>query len=102
MTIKKDVTRYDFHEEFKQCGRGDQFSSEGLDLIYDYLNDYALTEDSNIDLDVIAICCDFAEYDSLKDFQCDYGDEYVSMDMIDHNTILLQNNNSDTFVIQQF
>ena len=102
MTIKKDVTRNDFHEEFKQCGRGDQFSSEGLDLIYDHLNDYELTEDSSIDLDVIMICCHFAEYDSLKDFQCDYGDEYVSMDMIEDNTIVLQNKDSNSFVIEQF
>ena len=102
MTIKTDVTRYDFHEAFNQCGRGNQFSNEGLDLIYDHLNDYELTEDSNIDLDVIAICCEFSEYDSLKDFQYDYGDEYVSMDMIEDNTIVLQNKDSNSFVIEQF
>ncbi len=73
-----------------------------LDSPCDYLNDYELTEDSNIDLDVIMICCHFAEYDSLKDFQYDYGDEYVSMSMVEDNTIVLQNNNSDTFVIEQF
>tara|TARA_R100000008_G_C3555273_1_gene152830 strand:- start:316 stop:636 length:321 start_codon:yes stop_codon:yes gene_type:complete len=106
MTIKTDVTRYDFHEAFKQCGRGNQFSSEGLDLIYDYLNDNELTVDAVsvkiIDLDVIMICCHFAEYDSLKDFQYDYGDEYVSMDMIEDNTIVLQNKDSNSFVIEQF
>lgn len=101
MTIKKDVTRNDFHYAFKQCGRGDQFSIEGLDLIYDHLNDEEYYE-SNIDLDVIMICCHFAEYDSLKDFQYDYGDEYVSMDMIEDNTIVLQNKDSNSFVIEQF
>jgi len=46
-----------FRDEFRQCGRGDQFSYEALGLLFDYFEEI----DSDYDLDVIAICCEYAE-----------------------------------------
>lgn len=46
-----------FRDQFHRCGRGDQFSYEGLGLLFDYLE--SIGED--IELDVIGICCEFAE-----------------------------------------
>ena len=53
------VSLYDFRQAFHNMGRGEQFSYEALELIYDYLEEC----DSNSELDVIAICCDFSEGD---------------------------------------
>jgi hypothetical protein len=46
-----------FRDEFRQCGRADQFSYEALGLLFDYLEDV----DNDYDLDVIALCCEYAE-----------------------------------------
>lgn len=46
-----------FRDEFRQCGRADQFSYEALGLLFDYLEDV----DNDYDLDVISLCCMYAE-----------------------------------------
>jgi hypothetical protein len=51
-----------FRDEFRQCGRADQFSYEALGLLFDYLEDI----DPDYDLDVIALCCEYSENDPLE------------------------------------
>jgi hypothetical protein len=46
-----------FRDEFRAHNRGDQFSYEGLGLLFDYLEEI----DPDYDLDVIALCCDYSE-----------------------------------------
>ena len=53
----KTIGLSQFRDEFHNMGRGEQFSYEALELIYDYLEEI----DENGELDVIAICCDFQE-----------------------------------------
>jgi hypothetical protein len=59
---------YEFRDAFKRAGRGEQFSYEALGLIYDYLEEI----DSDLELDVVAICCDFVEQ-SPKDIARAYN-----------------------------
>lgn len=46
-----------FRDEFRRAGRQDQFSYEGLGLLFDLFEEI----DPDMDLDVIAVCCDFSE-----------------------------------------
>tara|TARA_R110000868_G_scaffold399902_1_gene673927 strand:- start:364 stop:687 length:324 start_codon:yes stop_codon:yes gene_type:complete len=46
-----------FRDEFRAHNRGDQFSYEGLGLLFEYLEE----ADPQYDLDVIAICCEYSE-----------------------------------------
>lgn len=46
-----------FRDEFRAHNRGDQFSYEGLGLLFDYLEEI----DPDYNLDVVALCCDYAE-----------------------------------------
>jgi hypothetical protein len=67
------VTRDDFHRAFRAI-RPDNFSFEGLDTLFDFLEE--LEEDpgaGRIELDVIAICCDFCEYENISAACRDYG-----------------------------
>jgi hypothetical protein len=50
-------TAGEFRDQFARCGRKDQFSYEGLELLFDYFEDC----DPDMELDVIAICCDYVE-----------------------------------------
>lgn len=46
-----------FRDEFAAMGRKDQFSYEGLSLLYEFLEENI----EGYELDVIALCCDYAE-----------------------------------------
>jgi hypothetical protein len=52
-------TASQFRDQFHRYGRGDQFSYEALGLLFDYLSDCG----SDVELDVVGICCEFAESD---------------------------------------
>ena len=43
MSIIKTVTKDEFREAFKRMGRGEQFSTEGLDSLFEYLENEART-----------------------------------------------------------
>ena len=72
--IIETLTKSQFSDAFYKSGRGEQFSYEARNLIYDYLDEL-----ENYELDVIGICCEFAEYENLEEFQNDYGEEYNSI-----------------------
>ena len=61
MAIKQTVTESDFRDAF-QAIRPDNFSYEGLGALYDYLENLSEDIGDDIELDVIALCCDFTEY----------------------------------------
>lgn len=84
--MKRTVNRQDFHQAFKDCGRMDQFSPEGLDALFDYLEEDEESSGIELELDVIRLCCDFAEYETLAAFQQDYGEDYDSIEKIAEHT----------------
>jgi hypothetical protein len=46
-----------FRDAFKSAGRADNFSYDAFELLFDYFEDI----DPDMELDVIAICCDYSE-----------------------------------------
>ena len=89
-----------FCDRFKSMSRDTNFSYEGKKALFDYLEDYELEADKPYELDVIALCCEYTEYNSVKDFQEDYGDDYDSIDDIQEATQVIE---FDTgFIILQF
>ena len=73
--MKTTVSVYDFRDAFVRYNRKDQFSYEALGLIYNYLEEI----DSDWELDVIAICCDFAE-ESPRDIARSYNIDITDCD----------------------
>jgi hypothetical protein len=55
-----------------KMGRGDQFSYEGLIALFDYLEMLEDDIGEPIELDVISLCCEYSEYENLKEFKNDY------------------------------
>lgn len=55
------VTLSDFRDAFRAAGRKDQFSYDGLRVIFDYMEELEDSIGEPVELDVIAICCDYAE-----------------------------------------
>lgn len=53
---------YQFRDSFHQAGRGNQFSYEGLEVLFDWLEEV----NPDYELDVIGLCCEFSE-DSVEE-----------------------------------
>ena len=58
--MKTTVSVYDFHQAFKEL-RPTNFSYAGLNILYDYFEEYERDTGEELEMDVIAICCDFTE-----------------------------------------
>jgi len=55
--MKQTINLAKFRDAFHQADRGTQFSYEGLEVLFNYLEEI----DPDYELDVIGICCDFSE-----------------------------------------
>jgi predicted ArsR family transcriptional regulator len=63
--MKTTVSVYDFREAFRQAGR-ENFSYEALGLMFDYFEELEEDIGNEIELDVVAICCDYTEDDAVS------------------------------------
>ena len=84
----------DFRNEFHAYGRGEQFSYDGLEVLFDFLEDCY----PDFELDVIGLCCDFME-GSITDILAEY--DLNSVNDLENHTIVLYVN-SDDIIIQRF
>ena len=70
--MKQTINFSNFLDAFTSAGRNDQFGYEALRLIFDYLESSEEGCGVEIELDVVAICCDYEER-SIGDFIADYN-----------------------------
>ena len=62
MAIVQSINNvYQFREAFRLAGRMDQFSYEGLEVLFDYLEELSESTGEPVELDVIALCCEYYE-----------------------------------------
>ena len=109
--MKTTVNIHTFRDAFKRMGRGDNFTYAGLEVLFDYLEELEHCEEE-YDLDVIGLCCDFAEgepMDIARDYSIDFGEEAVCAENV--RTIVreyledkgvLVGETDTTFVYRQF
>ena len=72
------VNSFQFREAFRSMDRQNQFSYEGLGALFDYLEEL----DPDLELDVIALCCDYSE-DTIAQIAEAYGIEVDSIDELE-------------------
>lgn len=58
--MKTYISEYSFMRAFKEC-RPDNFSYDGLKVLFEYLEEYEMDVGEELELDVIGLCCDFSE-----------------------------------------
>jgi hypothetical protein len=59
--MKQTVYLDDFRQAFKNCGREKQFSYEGLEILFNWIEQIDSDTGTESELDVIALCCEFNE-----------------------------------------
>ncbi len=99
MAIKEELTLSYFMDRFNEV-RPKNFSYEGLEALYNYLEQLSEDTGEDIELDVIAICCEYTEYDSLEEVLNDYNLE-TRQDLEDR-TIVIDIPNSKALIVVQF
>ena len=94
-----NVYRELFVREFMNS-RPDNFSRGGLNALFDYFEELEAELDENTELDVISICCEWAECKNLKAFQDDFGTEYKTIEDIRKNAIVIEIPDTKGFILK--
>ena len=71
--MKQSISFYDFERAFVDMGRADSFTYEGKRALFDWLEELEEGTGEEMELDVIALDCEFCEYDSALDCVQDCG-----------------------------
>lgn len=78
MSIIIKVSEYDFERAFIDMNRKEQFTYEGKKALYEYLEQLSDDMGEDIELDVIALCCEYSEYATADEAAANYF-EYEGM-----------------------
>ena len=62
-----------FSDAFRRMGREDNFSSEALEALFEYIENYEEDTGIRVELDVLGLCCEFTEYTTAVEAASDYG-----------------------------
>ena len=100
MAIVQSINNvYQFREAFRLAVRMDQFSSEGFEVLFDYLENLSEDTGEPIELDVVALCCEYYE-SSIQELIDIYHIDLSEVDEDDPDSIIevvreyLENNTS--------
>ncbi len=77
------------------------FTYEGKRALFDYLESLSEATGEDVELDIIALCIDFTEYEDFAQFSTQYTSCTTFEDIKDH-TQVIEIEGSDRFIIQDF
>ncbi len=101
--IKQNVNFSMFCDSFSDTYK-DNFTYYGKRALFDYLENLSEDIGEDIELDTIALCCEYSEYESLEELQKSYPD-IKSMEDLENYTIVIPidlGTDRDRFIIQQY
>jgi hypothetical protein len=95
------VNVHDFRQAFIDHDRGEQFSYEALGLIFDYFEELENDTGEQVELDVIATCCEVSEMTD-QDVRNAYNLESSTdaLEYLTHHTIVIGHTNKTIIYIQ--
>lgn len=104
--MKQSINLYQFRDAFHRMDRADAFSYEGLEVLFNGLEEFEEDTNEEIELDVIALCCDFSEM-TEEEIKQSYNVnlEESSKDMYDwlsNQTWVLGQTDSGSYIFRQF
>lgn len=104
--MKQTINLYQFRDAFQRMDRADAFTYEGLEVLFNGLEEFEEDTNEEMELDVIALCCDFSEMTEEEIEQAyNVNLKESSKDMYDwlsNKTWVLGQTDSGSFVFRQF
>ena len=102
MKMKITINESIFKDQFRLYEGSNQFSSNGLTALYDYLEEvYDESTEYEYNLDVVSLCCDFTEYKNALEAALDYNSftidenlneeeqEKKALELLSDNTLII-------------
>lgn len=89
----KRITEDDFHSMFISSDMGhSKYSMLGRRALFEYFENLEAESGTQMIVNVVEVCCEWAEYDSVYDYNEDYGTEHRDWDDVraDTDVILVQ------------
>ena len=72
------IDSHGFRNAFERCGRQNQFSHCGKLALFEHLESIEQDTGSDIELDVVGLCCDFSEFDTALEAAKNYSGFFTS------------------------
>ena len=98
--MKETVTKQRFIQVFNEMNRKNNFSYKGRESLYDFLIDCEEGLEEEIELDPIALCCEFTEYSDFAEFKNEHKDIDSLVELSMATTVIEIDDNS--FIIENF
>ena len=73
---RSNISFGEFCDAFRDMGRQDQFTYAGKRALYDYLEEHEDSTGEEVELDVIALCCDYSEYSTAVECAAEYSYDF--------------------------
>jgi len=114
--MNRSISFCDFQDAFRDYDRKENFSYDGLKALFDYLEQYEDDTGKQVELDVIALCCDYTEYGSLEEFDSEHSsfgffddleddeepDFEKCLDKISDHTTVIRIEGTERFITQAY
>jgi len=104
--MKTTINLHQFRDAFQRMGRSTQFSYEGLEVLFNGLEEYEEDTGEELDFDVIALCCDFAEMSEdeiIKNYDIQKSDDDDGIEeWLWNQTWVLGQTKEGKYVFRQF
>lgn len=94
-----------FCDAFRCLDRQEQFTYAGKRVLFDYLEQYEEDTGESIELDVIALCCEYVEStveEIIRDYSIDTSVDDDVIDWLNERTIVCGVTDSGAIVFAQF
>ena len=96
--MKTTVNQSEFIDSFRRFDRYDQFGYDALCSLFAYFEEVEEDTGDEIELDVIAICCEYS-VDSVEDIASNYSIDIEDMDEDEAKAAVIEYLNDNTMVI---
>lgn len=110
--MKQSINLYQFREAFERADRTNNFSYDGLRVLFEFIEQYEEDTGEETEFDVVAICCEFSEDDpsNIADnyridiSECENDDDIreTVTEYLNDNTMICGTTDAGNIIYQQF
>ena len=102
--MKEYVNEHTFRDRFMRSDNyKNNFSYDGLHALFEYIEQVEDDIGEEFEFDMVGICCDYTEYESLIDFNTDYTKPNgYTLEAIREETTVIEIPDTERFIIGVF
>ena len=95
------VTEDNFRNTFLMSDYKNNFSYDGLTALYDYFSELEAGTGQTIEFDLVGIACEYSEL-TIEELRDKYSIDKDVIEYLQENTIVIEIENSDSVIIQDY